>query len=218
MRFRYGNWLHEPNEAVFNLRYSGAQINQPAEFLRVAKAAFFARGNRSHSLSFTVDRHFDTQTEATEFYFAGFGSLPQQDDLICRVEDGPGSTKDIQFGQTVLESIEPVLVGQSVSVTFTFSTPGTTDIATLPSTLIIDMYSGSATIPSGVSTVPVSGLSLPGKPDRILATVSRPGSGGANIFATVDANSITADGFTARLSGLTPDANHTLDWVAIYNS
>jgi hypothetical protein len=50
-------------------------------------------------------------------------------------------------------------------------------------------------------------------PRLVLATVEKP-SGGDNIFATVRRDLITVNGFTAELSGPTPDANHKLAWLA----
>lgn len=51
-------------------------------------------------------------------------------------------------------------------------------------------------------------------PTQVLAIIEKP-SGGDNIFATVRRDTISTTGFTAELSGTTPDANHKLSWVAI---
>jgi hypothetical protein len=51
-------------------------------------------------------------------------------------------------------------------------------------------------------------------PSQVIAIIEKP-SGGDNIFATVRRDTITTTGFTAELSGATPDANHKLSWVAI---
>jgi hypothetical protein len=40
-------------------------------------------------------------------------------------------------------------------------------------------------------------------------------TGGENLFATVRGDSISTDGFTADLSGLTDAATYRLDWLVI---
>jgi hypothetical protein len=73
---------------------------------------------------------------------------------------------------------------------------------------------GSAAIASGADSVAVSGLGLASVPGQVLATV-RKVTGGENLFATVRGDSISTDGFTADLSGLTDAATYRLDWLVI---
>ena len=49
----------------------------------------------------------------------------------------------------------------------------------------------------------------------VTASVAKPSGSGSNIFATVRDDLTTVNGFTAELSGPTPDANHKLNWTAI---
>jgi hypothetical protein len=73
---------------------------------------------------------------------------------------------------------------------------------------------GTQAIASAADTVTVTGLGLASTPSQVLVTV-RKVTGGANLFATVRSDSITANGFTADLSGVTDSATYQLDYLAI---
>lgn len=74
---------------------------------------------------------------------------------------------------------------------------------------------GSAAIGAGVTSKAVAfATAFASAPAFVNAQVAMPDANGANIFATVRADSITAAGFTVELSGPTPDALHTLLWEA----
>jgi hypothetical protein len=75
-------------------------------------------------------------------------------------------------------------------------------------------YSRSLPLGNGVTGGVVSGLGLSFGPVRAIATVSRP-AGGLILIATVDPASITTDGFTFQLSGMTDSANYVLDYILI---
>jgi len=72
-------------------------------------------------------------------------------------------------------------------------------------------------IASGVDTVAVvySEAFPPGTNVIVTASVAKPGGAGSNIFATIRDDLSDVNGFTAELSGKTPDANHKLNWFAI---
>jgi hypothetical protein len=74
--------------------------------------------------------------------------------------------------------------------------------------------SGLQTIGSGMSTVTVTGQAWGAVPSMVLAVVVKNGSSADNIFVVVDSASITADGFTAYLSGAPSDSTHQLFWLA----
>jgi hypothetical protein len=78
----------------------------------------------------------------------------------------------------------------------------------------VQKYRGTQAIASGVDAVTVSGLGLPSVPAQVLVTV-RKATGGLNLFATVRADSITAGGFTADLSGATDAATYKLDYLVV---
>ncbi len=73
---------------------------------------------------------------------------------------------------------------------------------------------GTQAIASGADSVSVTGLALVSAPAQVLVTV-RKLTGGLNLFATVRSDSITTDGFTADLSGLTDAATYQLDWLVV---
>lgn len=73
---------------------------------------------------------------------------------------------------------------------------------------------GTQAIAAGADSVTVSGLALASVPGQVLVTV-RKATGGLNLFATVRGDSVTTDGFTADLSGVTDAATYHLDWLVI---
>jgi len=73
---------------------------------------------------------------------------------------------------------------------------------------------GSQAIASGASTVTVSGLGLAAAPAQVLVTM-RKATGGLNFFASVRGDSVTTDGFTADLSGVTDAGTYELDWLVV---
>jgi hypothetical protein len=73
---------------------------------------------------------------------------------------------------------------------------------------------GSQAMGTGVDSVTVSGLGLASVPGQVLVTV-RKVTGGLNLFATVRGDSISTDGFTADLSGLTDAATYRLDYLVV---
>jgi hypothetical protein len=75
---------------------------------------------------------------------------------------------------------------------------------------------GTAIIPVGASQVIVSGLGLPGVPSRVECTVRKPDGNAMNLKATVQDGSISADGFSAWLTGAVPAGGYRLDWWVMY--
>jgi Major tropism determinant N-terminal domain len=73
---------------------------------------------------------------------------------------------------------------------------------------------GTQAIASGADSVTVSGLGLATVPAQVLVSF-RKQTGGLNLFATVRGDSITTDGFSADLSGVTDAATYKLDYLAI---
>lgn len=75
-------------------------------------------------------------------------------------------------------------------------------------------YYNSFNIPSGVSSGTITGLALPFFPGQVITTVLR-NSGGQLMWATVNNSSITQDGFSFDLSGVTDAADYVLDYIVI---
>lgn len=73
---------------------------------------------------------------------------------------------------------------------------------------------GTVSLASGVFEGSVSGLALDEAPSRVIVTVRRPANGLA-IFACVDDGTLTVDGFTFQLSGITDSANYKLDYILV---
>ena len=73
-------------------------------------------------------------------------------------------------------------------------------------------YSGSTDIPSGVSTLTVTGLGLSFTPTSASVHVRKPDAASYNIVATVYGTP-TADGFTVEFTATTDSALYVLDWI-----
>jgi hypothetical protein len=78
----------------------------------------------------------------------------------------------------------------------------------------VQKIAGTRAIAAGADSVTVTGLGLESAPSQVLVTV-RKATGGANLFACVRGDSITANGFTADLSAVTDAATYALDYLVI---
>ena len=193
------------------LTLNGHQIVQESQFLRAAYSTFFARGNRSITLSFTVVRIFDSVKNAELFFLGHYASL----------SDGPATlvlscgNTDIFVANAVLESVsEPVYTGVSVSVTYHFRAPKILTAYSLVTTDFDAMtVPGTQSIPSGVSSHTFSGLGFASVPTRIVGTVVGP-AGSDIIFGMPVKGSFTTDGFDIVLSAATPNGNYDFAFYA----
>lgn len=79
-----------------------------------------------------------------------------------------------------------------------------------------NMKFGSADIASSVSEVSVTFDPLDDVPVSVIAIVRKDAASDANIFATIQGDSISDTGFTAHLSGTTPNSNYKLDYWIVY--
>ena len=73
---------------------------------------------------------------------------------------------------------------------------------------------GTQAIGSGANAVAVTGLALASAPAQVLVSM-RKATGGLNLFATVRGDSVSTDGFTADLSGVTDAGTYALDWLVV---
>ena len=94
------------------------------------------------------------------------------------------------------------------------ATPGGLLVGGVTSAGYVQKFRGTQALASGVNSVTVSGLGLAAMPGQVLVSV-RKLTGGLNLFATVRADSITTNGFTADLSGATDAATYALDYLVV---
>lgn len=73
---------------------------------------------------------------------------------------------------------------------------------------------GTQTIGNASDTVTVTGLGLGFTPSYVIVTI-RKVTGGANLFGTVRGDSMTSDGFTVDLSGITDTNAYHLDYLIV---
>jgi len=72
---------------------------------------------------------------------------------------------------------------------------------------------GTVLVPLGANFVTLAGAAFGFVPDTVAVTVFKPDAAGDNLFATVRAGTVTADGFTADLSAPTSGAGYYLAYV-----
>ncbi|HWD20525.1 MAG TPA: hypothetical protein VHB20_14730 [Verrucomicrobiae bacterium] len=71
---------------------------------------------------------------------------------------------------------------------------------------------GQLAIPNGVDRVTVTGLALAAAPTIALGTIVQP-AGGLQLFCTLEAGSLTTDGFTFTLNAHTDSPNYFLNYA-----
>jgi hypothetical protein len=74
---------------------------------------------------------------------------------------------------------------------------------------------GTAALTGGTTSKAITGAGFSDVPSAIVVTVVKPLGSGSNLFGTVRADSITADGFTVDLSGPVPGAGYSISYFAI---
>src|SRR2546430_17192424 len=108
MKIKYDSlWLSDEFSAdgfQSGLSLNGRQIVQEAQFLRAAQAAFFARHNRSVTLSFTVLRTFASVSAAEQFFLGHYATLTDGPaTLTCRCTNTAGTTTDLLIQNALLD-------------------------------------------------------------------------------------------------------------------
>lgn len=195
------------------LSLNGRQIVQEAQFLRAAQSQFFARGNRSVSLSFSVTRVFSSVSAAEQFFLGHYATIVDGPaTLTCRCKNTDGTTTDVLIQNAVLESLsEPRYIGVSVNISYTFRAPAITAVYSPP--VDSDVRTLTASIPNGVSSFTVSGLALPSIPARVFGLSVRKPLNGLQLAASLEDGTVTTDGFKVWLTGTTDNANYKLDFA-----
>ena len=110
-----GGLLGEPSA----WRLNGTQLNEQVQLFRAVQTAWYSRGNASVELAFTVIRSFASAKLATVFACTHQSSLPQQDTLTLTAGDG-SDLQPVYLDDAVIQKMQLTLVGQTVSVEYTF--------------------------------------------------------------------------------------------------
>jgi hypothetical protein len=203
------------------LLQNGQQIIDEVQFFQAASPRYFARGGAGVALQFSTTRQFDTIRAAEAFVLLHFGSLPLSG-LITAITGIGTDTQTCYLRNAVIESAN-VTGYKGTSVTIQYSIKGGLWESDVPPEVpgdpdtgeeTIVMRRGSVSIASAATSVDVTFSSpLSGVP-TVIATISRP-EGGDAIWPIIQSDSITINGFTADLSGATPDADYKLNYAAI---
>jgi hypothetical protein len=212
------DWADYPAQ---NVSVNGQTVFEAVDIVRAAAARFFSRGNDKVTLQFSVRREFSTNVECQKYLLTHFSQLPKSG--LCQITCGtPGETSEDVFLSNAVLSASPQgnFNGVEAIVQYTIQAGlATTDI---PIDFLIGtgeemIRSGQTPIGSGVDSVDVVFTEAFATGTIVVPTVSigKPSGSGSNIFATVRDDTVTVDGFTAELSGPTPDASHKLNWIAI---
>jgi hypothetical protein len=213
------DWSDYPAQDV---SVNGQSVIEAIDIVRAATKRFFSRGNKAVTLEFSVRREFDTNHEAQKYLLTHFSALP--DFGLCQVTCGvPGEEADEEdvflYNAVLSASPQGTFSGVEVIVRYTIQAGQvTTDVLSeflipVGGTLI---KLGKQAIGNGVDSVAVVFPSAFPVGTTVIATanVAKPSGSGSNIFATVRDDLVSINGFTAELSGPTPDANHKLNWTA----
>jgi len=210
-------WISDDTSAggyQSGFKLNGRGIIQEAQFLRAAKVALFDRGNESYTFNFDVWRVFDTPGLAEQFLLGHRKSLPTGNQTLTFRCGGIGETPVDVLAQNAVRG--PIVVqkyrGASVLLSYEFRAPDISAVITPPED---DEMTASTPIPNGVDTFSVTGLALPAIPARVLPHV-RITSGGLVLHANVVNGTITTDGFTVQLSGVTDSADYILDYSYVF--
>jgi hypothetical protein len=211
------DWADYPAQAV---SVNGQTVFEAVDIVRAAAARFFSRGNDSVTLQFSVRREFATNRECQVYLLCAFNTLPKagQVQITCGT---PGETTQDVFMDNAVLTATPQGIFNGIEAIVQFTIQGGAFYTDVPPPFYLggeDMIlRASVALPSGADNIVVLfGTAFPvGTVPIITANIEKPTSAGANIFATVRADSVSVNGFTADLSGPTPDANHKLTYIAL---
>lgn len=212
------DWQDYP---AFDVSVNGISVIEAIDIVRAATKRFLSRGNKAVTLEFSVRREFVTHHEAQKYLLTHFSTLP--DFGLCQATcgvTGEAGPEDVFLENAVLSaSPQGTFAGVEVIVRYTIQA-GKVTTAVPPEFLIAPggtvIKLGKQAIGNGVDSVAVVfPVAFPvGTTVVVTANVAKPSGSGSNIFATVRDDLVTINGFTAELSGPTPDALHKLNWTA----
>lgn len=218
MKIRYDSlWLAPGGfeDTISGLSINGLQINDEFRFCRAAASLFQPRGNRSTTISFGVNRLFDTLRAAERFYHSQFVDLAQQGALYFQAGIDTDS-EWIRYDGAVIESILPRQSGRTVTIQYTFRA-GLPVFDSAPPTVIeptTDMIRRSISpISSGATFLAVT-FAIPFSSLPVVVPVMQNPAGGDYITCTLRDGSVSVNGFTVDFSAPVPNANYKLSWFA----
>lgn len=214
------DWSDYP---AFDVSVNGQSVIEAVDIIRAAAKRFFSRGNKAVTLEFSVRREFATHHECQKYLLTHFTTLPNFG--LCQVTcgvTGEAGSEDVYFYNAVLAATpQGTFAGVEAIVRYSIQA-GTVTTAVPPGFLIAPgggtvIKLGKQAISSAADTVAVVfPAAFPvGTIVIVTANVAKPSGSGSNIFATVRDDLVSINGFTAELSGPTPDANHKLNWTAV---
>lgn len=216
MRIKFANLFLSNGglEGPSGLSVNGDQVIDDAQFFRALASVFYARGNDSTSVSFTVTREHASEKAAEVYVLTHRKNLPKEGDLVfyCGF---PGDEQQVALLGAVLAGTSASYLGRTSRLSYTLQA-GLPETDSIPEGEEIDedvTRRGKVSIADGASTVSVTFSTMTGTP-YVVATVYHP-SGGDQIFATIQEDSITSSGFSAKLSGPVPSGDYKLGYVAI---
>lgn len=203
---------------AYDVSVNGQLVFEAVDIVRAATKRFFSRGNKSGALQFGATRKFGTMKDAQKFILLHFSLLPEvaMTEIVCGVT---GEDPESVYMPNAILSSSPQGIYEGILVRVQYAIQFGVVTTEFPPDILIGgedaIMRGKQAIASGAETVAVVfGVSFPVGTDVVVTgNVSKP-NGGSNIVATIREDLTTVNGFTAELSGPTPDANHKLHWTA----
>ena len=201
------------------LTLNGESIEDEAAFFRAAAKVYFERGNESVQLQFRVQRTFDTKRLAQKFFFTHRNLIPRQGHV--QIEMGEGVDLEDLYLHDAL--VQPQMVGiEGVCVFVQYTLKGgqfTTDVpeplpSADPEEEAVSYRRGAVAIASAAGQVDVVfSTPLASPPTTVTPHVSHV-TGDDAIDCELLQDTITALGFSVKLSAPAPNANYKLHYSA----
>lgn len=205
------------------LTLNGQQIVDDAEFFRAAAPVLFDRGSAGVVLQFAVERSFTTLAQAEAFLLQHPTAVPRAGLVTCECGDA-GGTETLYLPDAILETVA-ITGHRGVSVAVQYTIRGAGFASDVPPEEIpgepddgegefIVLRRGRVSIDAAATTVDIVFSAPLSSVPTVTCTVSRP-AGGDNIWAHVEEDTLTVNGFTAELSGAPPDGTYKLNYIAV---
>jgi hypothetical protein len=200
-------------EGTNGLALSGAQVVDSAALFRAVDQKFFARGNRSESISFTVSRSHGSIKAAQLFLVSHYKDLPNEGDLFfyCGFE---GDEQIVTLEGAVLASVSRNYNGETTF--FTYNILGgvyRTDITPGPDPDPDNMRIANTPVDEGAAELEIT-FSSPMTGTPICNPTMRSPDGADAVFCWTKKGSESADGFTVVFSAPIPGSGYEVSWTA----
>lgn len=199
------------------LRVGGQQVVQEAQLFRALQSTFYARGNHSQSISFSVVRLHNNEEDAGWFMLTHYAAIPKTGNLVFTIGSGV-SERSALLTNAVLQGT-PEIRQEGCTTFTTYNLVG--GLLSNTEAPDIDPYADvirteTIAIPITTTRVTVTFTTvLPAAPRSVNCTVQKANAAALNITVVcIEQDSITAAGFVAVLSAETPDATYKLSYNA----